>query len=465
MRDHGTPGRGRAFFCIRVSCEAPKFISHCNGALLRACSAFMNQPRIFITAILIAAASAFAAGSTPSSETDKDLAELKLAVQKNEVRLKETPRSAEAARKLATSINELSVYLAKRGQAGDFAKALELLTSSIDLREQLVKSHPAEPWAAHEASVNLNELGGLLVRQGQPGDLDKAFAHFTRSLELTEAAVKARPESKQAQRDVAVSSERLGVFLTRRGAEGDLEKAFTHLSRCVTISESLQKTEPDSADAMRDLAAALERLGTFLFEREDEGDSTAALANFTRSLELREAVLKKSPDSQDASREVSIGLEKLADFLIEYGGESDSEKILANLNRSLELREVLMKANPLSAQAARDLSVALNKLGDYLATLGKPEDAIKALGHFERDLSISEKLLTANPNSAQAARDVVISHYKLANFCRSTGNKAGEEKHFRACYDLLKVCAEKKLTFDQRVVELFEDLKEHFKGE
>ena len=425
----------------------------------------MNQPRIFIIAILIAAASAVAADPTPTSETDKGLAERKLAVQKNEIRLKETPRSVEAARALATSINDLSVYLAKRGQAGDVAKALELLTCSIDLREQLVKSHPAEPWAAHEASVNLNELGALLVKKGQPGDLDKALTHFTRSLELTEAALKTLPESKQSQRDVAVSSERLGVFLARRGAEGDVEKAFTHLSRCVALSESLHKAEPDSAEAMRDLAAALERLGTFLFEREDDGDSAAALANFTRSLELREAVLKKTPDSEDASREVSIGLEKLADFLIEYGGENDSEKILANLNRCLEIREVLMKANPTSAQAARDLSVALNKLGDYLATLGKPEDATKALAHFERDLAISEKLLAANPDSAQAARDVVISHYKLANFCRSTGNKAGEEKHFRACYALLKVCAEKKLTFDQRIVELFEDLKEHFKGE
>lgn len=425
----------------------------------------MNQPRIFITAILIASASVFAAEPKPALETDKGLAERKLAVQTNEARLKETPRSTEVARALATSINDLAIYLSKRGQAGDFAKALELLKSSIDLREQLIKSNPGEGWAAHEASENLNELGALLVKQGQPGDLDKAFGHFTRSLELTEAALKARPESKQAQRDVAVSSERLGVFLTRRGGDGDVEKAFTNLSRCATLSESLHKTDPDSADAMRDLATALERLGTFLFEREDEGDSAAAQANFTRSLELREAVLKKSPDSQDASRDVSIGLEKLADFLIEQGGKNDSEKILANLNRSLEIREVLMKANPTSAQAARDLSVALNKLGDYLATLGKPEDATKALRHFERDLAISEKLLAANPNSAQAARDVVISHYKLANFSRSTGNKAGEEKHFRACYDLLKNCAEKKLTFDQRIVELFEDLKEHFKVE
>ena len=48
--------------------------------------------------------------------------------------------------------------------------------------------------------------------------------------------------------------------------------------------------------------------------------------------------------------------------------------------RSLEVCERLLKANPESAQAARDVSVSLGRLGDFLASRGQAGDATKALG-------------------------------------------------------------------------------------
>lgn len=76
------------------------------------------------------------------------------------------------------------------------------------------------------------------------------------------------------------------------------------------------------------------------------------------------------------------------------------------------------------ADAARSLSVTLNKLGDFLASRGLPGDAEKALGHYERSLEVSERLLGANPESAQAVRDVMVSLERLAAF---EGGRAGGE--------------------------------------
>ena len=50
----------------------------------------------------------------------------------------------------------------------------------------------------------------------------------------------------------------------------------------------------------------------------------------------------------------------------------DAEKALAHYQRSLEISENLLSAHPDSAEAARDVSVCLNKLGDFHSTRGQP---------------------------------------------------------------------------------------------
>ena len=135
--------------------------------------------------------------------------------------------------------------------------------------------------------------------------------------------------------------------------------------------------------------------------------------DYERGLELREGLLKRNPDSAQAARDVSVSLNKLGDFLAQRGQPGDAEQALKHYERGLELSEGLLKRNPDSAQAARDVSVSLNKLGDFLAQRGQPGDAERALKHYERGLELSEGLLKRNPDSAQAARDVMFSHYKL----------------------------------------------------
>ncbi len=64
----------------------------------------------------------------------------------------------------------------------------------------------------------------------------------------------------------------------------------------------------------------------------------------------------------------------------------------------------------------RDVSVSLEKLADFLARRGQAGDGEAALGHYQRSLEVRERLLVANPESASLVRDVVVSHFKLAQF-------------------------------------------------
>jgi tetratricopeptide (TPR) repeat protein len=74
------------------------------------------------------------------------------------------------------------------------------------------------------------------------------------------------------------------------------------------------------------------------------------------------------------------------------------------------MSEDLLRRNKDSAQAARDVSVSLDKLGAFLAQRG---DADEALKQYRRGLEIREDLWKRNPNSARTAHDVMMCHYKL----------------------------------------------------
>ena len=75
----------------------------------------------------------------------------------------------------------------------------------------------------------------------------------------------------------------------------------------------------------------------------------------------------------------SVACNQLGDVLIRGPAGRRRAGAASTTMRSLELDEGLLKQNPDSAQAARDVSVSLNKLGDFLAQRGQPGDAERAL--------------------------------------------------------------------------------------
>ena len=203
-------------------------------------------------------------------------------------------------------------------------------------------------------------------------------------------------------------------------------------------------------------------MGGVLLKRGQDGDAPKVLDHFTRSLELDEALLQANPGSAQATRDVSVSLNKLGRFLATRGQPGDADKALGYFTRSLELIEALLQANPGSAEATRDVSVSLDKLGGFLASRRQPGNADKALGYFTRSLVLREALLQANPGSAQATRDVVVSHFTLAGFAAGRGDTQAAGKHRRAIYDLLKPALARGMTFDPPIMQLYESLKAQF---
>jgi tetratricopeptide (TPR) repeat protein len=348
-----------------------------------------------------------------------------------------SPGSPEAARDVSVSLNKLADYLVQRGRSADLDLAYKYYTRGLELADRLMKASPGSALAARDVSVSLGKLGQLLENRGLPGDVDEALRCFTRGLQICEDLYKANPDSMQTGRDVSVCLERVGDFYALRAMPGDAPQALASYSRCLEIREGLLKSDPDSAQAKRDLFVVLNKVGDMLVVRNQPGDADAALANYTRSLELTDRLLEANPGSAMETRDVSVCLNKVGDRLILRNQPGDAEEALKHYVRSKELAEGVLKANPDSVLAARDVFICLNRVGLFFAGHGKPENAEEALGYARRSLEITDGLLKENPSSLQAVRDVCISLNQLGVYYASHGQPDDAKVQFQRLNEMM----------------------------
>ena len=348
--------------------------------------------------------------------------------------------------------------LVEHGHRGDAEQALGHYQRSLEVRERLLAANPESAQAARDVSVSLNKLADFLASRGLAGDAEQALGHYQRSLEVQRTSAGGQPGVAQAARDVSVSLSLLADFLASRGLAGDAEQALGHYQRSLEVSERLLAANPESAQAARDVSVSLDRLGDFLASRGLAGDAEQALGHYQRSLEVSERLLAANPEScaGHAARRVgelgtSLGRLSGATCAVWPATRSRPWAITSAASRSANVcwrptRSCAGRARrvgelgasrrlsgesrfgrrrgagpgPLPAQprgqrtsaggqpgvgeATHDVSVSLNKLADFLARRGLAGDAEQALGHYQRSLEVRERLLAANPESAQAAQ-------------------------------------------------------------
>lgn len=368
------------------------------------------------------------------------------------------PTKPSAQRLLSAAHDQMGEVLKMRGAPGDADARFQHCEASLTLAEALYAAQPDYPNAARDVAVSLESMGNLLATRGQRGDCERALSCYERILEISEKLRTANPKSSVAERDVWASMTKLSEFLTNRGQPGDTERALDLTERSLALREQSLERNPDNEEASRDVSVSLRALARLLEKRGQPGDSERALASYQRSVEIAEKLFAAAPESVGAARALSVGLNSLAAFLGGRNKPGDVERALGSLERSLHLAEKLLAANPESAGAARDVAVCLNGLGNLLADRGQPNDAKRALAYYQRSLELKEKLLEANPNSAQAVGDVASAHQNLAMLCGDHGDADGQKKHFRACYDVLHRGITKGMTFEPSQVKLHDKL-------
>ncbi|MGV2975772.1 tetratricopeptide repeat protein, partial [Roseibium alexandrii] len=185
---------------------------------------------------------------------------------------------------------------------------------------------------------------------------------------------------------------------------------------------------PDSAQAARDLSVSQERLGSFHLQRGQAGDIETALDYFNKSLETDQRILDANPDSAQAARDLSVSQERLGSFHLQRGQAGDIETALDYFNKSLETLQRILDANPDSAQAARDLSVSQERLGSFHLQRGQPGDVDTALEYLTKATGHRDTIWAANPSSALLGQELARTLFQLGQALFSAGQEtqAGE---------------------------------------
>ncbi len=150
---------------------------------------------------------------------------------------------------------------------------------------------------------------------------------------------------------------------------------------------------------------------------EAQGEREQALAQYRKSLAIREKLAASDPKNSDWQRDLSVSFNNVAGILEAQG---EREQALAQYRKSLAIREKLAASDPKNSDWQRDLSVSYEKVAGILAAQGERE---QALAYYLKDLTISEKLAASDPKNAQWQADLVVSFCKLASVAPDTSQK------------------------------------------
>jgi non-specific serine/threonine protein kinase/serine/threonine-protein kinase len=118
----------------------------------------------------------------------------------------------------------------------------------------------------------------------------------------------------------------------------------------------------------------------------------------------------------------------------------DTAGALASFEKAKSITDQLLRANPNDAQARRSLGVIQEKMSDVQAARG---DLAAAVANAQRSLAAFAAVATADPTSVAAQQSYAISHFKTGDVLGNpnfpnNGDRAGAQRHYEAALALLK---------------------------
>jgi hypothetical protein len=157
-------------------------------------------------------------------------------------------------------------------------------------------------------------------------------------------------------------------------------------------------------------------------------------------------------------RDVSVSLTKLGDFYVARGQAGDAEEALRCFQQSLATVQQLREANPNSAQAARDMLVSLERLADLTAAAAGQEAVERALQLQLQAVQLARQLHEANPASVFFGRTNAVSLFKTFQRALAAGDRELAGQCLAACHALLHELVTAGCQLDPPVMALYRQL-------
>ena len=257
------------------------------------------------------------------------------------------------------------------------------------------------------------------------------------------AAARAAQEQAVAALDAYLASNPVG--------DGPVERAVAMSDRAELLLESERHTEALAEQAMvvavfearvahrPNDAAALQGLGHALTRQADmryavAGTWTESIGDLERAIDLFERIYTSDRGRIDYARDLSIALERLGDVLLQT---NDLARARPLFDRAVGLRRERLARDPLNGEGLRDLAVGLERLGDIALAERDPD---RALIRFDEARSVR---LTGEGKGTTAIadpvrdRDLAVLWYKTGLARVHKGSKQPWRQAYQTAIDLI----------------------------
>lgn len=265
----------------------------------------------------------------------------------------EQPVNAQTQLDWSVSQNNLAESLHRAGQ---LEEAAAYFARAITTQEKLATAYPTPTYRV-QLSTTLNNLGLLLSSSGANKEAEAAYL---RSVDLLKTSEAATPDPKQQQQLAAVLSN-LSALL----AKDDPTRAIEHAREALANQTAALESEPGDAKLATQVITTLQTLGV---SHSTNGDLTAAIDSFGKSVEVGRQLLARWPEQPQYRRDHVISQNHLGLALSKTG---QLELALTAFDDALEHQRSLANDYPNDAETQSMLGGVLNNLGFLHQTLGQ----------------------------------------------------------------------------------------------
>jgi non-specific serine/threonine protein kinase/serine/threonine-protein kinase len=298
-------------------------------------------------------------------------------------------------RELALAYERLATVQGRPGNAnlGDRDGARASLDKAIAGLERIVR----DPGAAADDRVALARL----YNQRTQLDTDRAarLQHIEAGLSMLDSLAPADQQRRQA---LAVRASLLFADAGVRVGSKEYDGAKATYQQVVALFQQLFETSdpPNWMESSRNLSIGHKSYGSVLWVM---GDHEGAIDQYERAERLDRNRADQAPDNTTWKLDLSYSLASLAFAEVRSGREDEG---LRHYQQSLELREAVLKVDPVNdqaqdavARAHETLAFTWKQRGDFTRAL---ESGLRAVGWRERRL-------TARPGDAELRDQLIVS--------------------------------------------------------
>jgi serine/threonine protein kinase len=296
-----------------------------------------------------------------------------------------------------------------RPHLGDMRGAIGSVRKEIEIRERIAFQAPGNirnriDLASVYAYLSSPDFGDAKASR-EFGDLaDKAFAELEQRF----------PDDPLVLAPAALSHSRIGLRLHRSGR---LQESLSEHRRSIALMERLTAQHADNNGHQRLLGWFHIYAGDVLGGGGAElnlGDRKAALAEMRKGLEIFQAIVRRQPSSGVAARDVQSATIRIAGI----------QEVTKQFDDSIRTRrEIIAQVDALwaedqkSSESARDASIAHSSLG---LTLTKADRLAEAEAELRRAEAIDNERLRRFPQDSRVPLDLANVEHNLANVFRRT---------------------------------------------